>query len=273
MGQKVAGLRAVIVDRDRLFREGLERLLRSSKFMVTGSAQRIGDLLDLVSGPERPHMIVCGLDPGTDTEEQLMQFCYARKDASLPRIVALTRFPEKDLLSRAATAGFDAVLSKDISTEVLQRSLELVMLGQQVFPAVAQTSILNGSSTLAMPALLQIQVGQVVTAPTSPGPIASAAQATVDSASSMKLRLTGPGQARPLSDREDQILRQLVAGASNKVIARSLGITEGTVKVHVKSLLRKLGATNRTQAAIWGNHFMALPEEDILRPDPGSVSG
>jgi two-component system nitrate/nitrite response regulator NarL len=42
-----------------------------------------------------------------------------------------------------------------------------------------------------------------------------------------------------------------VEGDSNKAIANRLGITEATVKVHLKSLLRKIGAANRTQAAIW----------------------
>src|ERR1700759_1659394 len=53
------------------------------------------------------------------------------------------------------------------------------------------------------------------------------------------------------SDREGQILRCLVRGQSNKVIARELGIAEATVKVHVKGLLRKLRTANRTQAAVW----------------------
>ena len=45
-----------------------------------------------------------------------------------------------------------------------------------------------------------------------------------------------------------------MTGASNKVIAYKLGIMEATVKVHLKSLLRKIGAANRTQAAIWALH-------------------
>ncbi|HZH28192.1 MAG TPA: response regulator transcription factor [Azospirillaceae bacterium] len=55
-----------------------------------------------------------------------------------------------------------------------------------------------------------------------------------------------------LSRREGQILGQLLIGASNKAIANGLGITEATVKVHLKGLLRKIGCMNRTQAAIWG---------------------
>ena len=54
-----------------------------------------------------------------------------------------------------------------------------------------------------------------------------------------------------LSSREQMVLRELTQGASNKQIARDLSIAEGTVKVHVKSLLRKIRVCNRTQAATW----------------------
>jgi two-component system nitrate/nitrite response regulator NarL len=54
-----------------------------------------------------------------------------------------------------------------------------------------------------------------------------------------------------LSEREAQILNGLVQGHANKVIARSCDITEATVKVHMKSILRKIQVANRTQAAVW----------------------
>ena len=54
-----------------------------------------------------------------------------------------------------------------------------------------------------------------------------------------------------LSPREREMLSHLVAGSSNKVIARRLDIAEATVKVHLKSVLRKIRVENRTQAAIW----------------------
>jgi two-component system nitrate/nitrite response regulator NarL len=57
--------------------------------------------------------------------------------------------------------------------------------------------------------------------------------------------------AKSLSRRELVILRTLTEGASNKIIARKLVITESTVKVHMKAILRKLRLQNRTQAAIW----------------------
>jgi two-component system, NarL family, nitrate/nitrite response regulator NarL len=54
-----------------------------------------------------------------------------------------------------------------------------------------------------------------------------------------------------LSPREKEILSHLVAGQSNKLIARHLEIAEATVKVHLKSVQRKIRVENRTQAAIW----------------------
>jgi two-component system nitrate/nitrite response regulator NarL len=54
-----------------------------------------------------------------------------------------------------------------------------------------------------------------------------------------------------LTQREKEILRELAAGMSNKLIARKLGITEGTVKVHVKHLLKKLHLRSRVEAAVW----------------------
>ena len=55
----------------------------------------------------------------------------------------------------------------------------------------------------------------------------------------------------PLSHREAEILAGLLAGRSNKAIGRRLGISESTVKMHCKTLMRKIGAQNRTQAAVW----------------------
>ncbi|SEN58208.1 two-component system response regulator NarL [Halomonas caseinilytica] len=54
-----------------------------------------------------------------------------------------------------------------------------------------------------------------------------------------------------LTQREKEILRELAEGLSNKLIARRLDITEGTVKVHVKHLLKKLNLRSRVEAAVW----------------------
>ena len=54
-----------------------------------------------------------------------------------------------------------------------------------------------------------------------------------------------------LTEREEEILQCLAEGLSNKLIARRLDITDGTVKVHVKNLLKKLGFRSRLEAAVW----------------------
>lgn len=64
--------------------------------------------------------------------------------------------------------------------------------------------------------------------------------------------LTGAGAPPPLSPREQEILTGLAQGHPNKEIARQLGLQEVTVKLHVQRLSRKLGARNRTQAALIG---------------------
>lgn len=56
---------------------------------------------------------------------------------------------------------------------------------------------------------------------------------------------------RELTDREQDVLRCVAGGLSNKMIARELSITEGTVKVHVKHMLKKLGFRSRVEAAVW----------------------
>jgi len=55
----------------------------------------------------------------------------------------------------------------------------------------------------------------------------------------------------PLTKRENQVLRQLAFGLANKEIAQSLGVSYETVKEHVQHILRKVGVSDRTQAAIW----------------------
>jgi len=69
-------------------------------------------------------------------------------------------------------------------------------------------------------------------------------------------------RSHSLSSRECEILRCLMEGAPNKLIARQFGLTEATVKVHVKAILRKTGMKNRTQAAMWAASQMASDHRD-----------
>src|SRR3546814_70355 len=117
-------------------------------------------------------------------------------------------------LAACLHAGAAAFLLKDISLEALIHSLKLAMLGQKVMPTELAMALINGATGMQ---------------PAGGRSIADYG----------------------LSDREMEILRCLVNGDANKVIANRLDITEATVKVHMKSLLRKITAATRTQAAIW----------------------
>ena len=69
-----------------------------------------------------------------------------------------------------------------------------------------------------------------------------------------------------LTEREEQILKGLAKGHSNKMIAGTCASMEATIKVHVKSILRKIGVSNRTQAAIWAleNGYGAAVKDRVL---------
>lgn len=133
--------------------------------------------------------------------------------------------------------GVDAVIIKGLLRAPLIESIKLIALGEKVFPS------------------------QLVDDLTRACPVASRGERKCSAASS------------GLSGRELEILESLMAGMANKVIARQFGICEGTVKVHVKAILRKLGVENRTQAATWGiKNGLAEPGQPGLR-DAGPFRG
>ena len=93
-------------------------------------------------------------------------------------------------------------------------------------------------------------LGKLVTAFQSqgapePAAVAEGAQGTPAAAAS-------PSPS-PLSPREEEVLREIAQGASNKEIARRLDIAETTVKIHVQHILRKLGLSSRVQAAVYAS--------------------
>jgi two-component system nitrate/nitrite response regulator NarL len=120
-------------------------------------------------------------------------------------------------LTREHLLCADGIISDDLSAEAMIRSLRLIQEGERVVPR----SLLSA-----------------LTASSGPAPSNTAGDS--------------PVQGVRLSPRERQILSYVVKGESSKGIARHLDIAEATIKVHLKSLFRKIGAANRTQAAIWG---------------------
>jgi len=132
---------------------------------------------------------------------------------------------EPTSLLDACQAGLSGVCSMRMSRAALVTALELVMLGETFIPAALALQMLSSN--------LQAPVKRF----RGPAAFAQAADAS--------------NPVSKLTDKEAEVLQYLMEGASNKSIARKLSSNEATVKVHIKSILRKIQATNRTQAAIW----------------------
>ena len=205
----------VLVGSKTLMREGLKQLLAGSPIQISGEAVRLADVPQTMNG----HSADLVLFDVTEFQDEVAQGVKDLKQR-YPRLklVMLTDVLDAGQLSASLAAGVDGYLMKEISCEALLQSLQLVMLGEKVFPTDLATLLVNGT-------------------PTPPR--------------SGKRVLNDEVKNRGLSERELQILQCLAQGDSNKTIANRLDITEATVKVHVKSLLRKIQASNRTQAAIW----------------------
>lgn len=214
-----------LVDPDRLCREGLAKLFEDSPYEVTGQSATIDEAIEAVSGGNPPELCLIGYAVGSKEEvDRVSQLRDAGQDT---RIVVLSTLRNARLLAQSLEVGVDAFLLKDMSAEALERALSLVMTGEKVMPTQLASLLINGKlNPVDMP--------------------------------------TSGRKFRGLSEREIQILRCLVNGCPNKVIANQLDITEATVKVHLKGILKKINVANRTQAAIWAiKNGIA---EDLLEP-------
>ncbi len=194
-------------------REGLKLLLHSESYNVIGAIGSLEEARTAIAEGLRPDLVVFVPEHLGESTAALQQI---RAGFSAFKFVIITE-GSPPLSARCIEAGVNGCLLGNMSTNALTQSLRLIMLGQEIFPAPA---------------------GVLPTVATS--------HATRDSRHGAAL----PG-SRGLSGREGEILCKLLLGHSNKMIARDLAISEATVKVHLKALLRKVKARNRTQAAIW----------------------
>lgn len=129
------------------------------------------------------------------------------------RIVMFTVSDEQGHVLEALRNGADGYLLKDMDAEQLIEQIRLAATGRMALS----------------PELTQVLAEAIRVRP----------------------KPTGQVPFSSLTKREKEVLRQIAKGQSNKMIARKLGISEGTVKVHVKNLLHKLGLRSRVEAAVW----------------------
>ncbi len=204
-----------------LLRSGLHHMLSGTPFMVAEE----GPTTDprLVSARARePALVILAVNQLSSRTPEMVRQVKARHPAA--RIVVLSNHFDLEFVRQGLEAGVNGFCLTESSRVVLITSLELVMLGESMLPRTVVRSILDGMAVN-----------------TGPEPASEVPH---------EPKASDPG-ARSLSAREAEILSSLMEGIPNKLIARKLHVTEATVKVHVKAVLRKIGVANRTQAAMW----------------------
>lgn len=222
----------LIADDHALFRYGISLALESLYKDVTILQAASADEAQRMAH-EAPNIDLILLDlmmPGLNGIADLKKYI-----ESLPRVpvVVVSGSRQRSTIRAAIEAGARGYILKSSNGEILKHVLPLVLSGELYVPAQAVASE---------------EIGATSEFETSP----------------LEENSDFNPDFKSLTPRETQVLKLLTLGYSNKEIARSLGMLEGTVKVHVKSIMKKLGVNNRTQAAIAANRS--------FRNSPSSVN-
>jgi two-component system nitrate/nitrite response regulator NarL len=237
--------------KSQLLKDAVKLLLERAGLEVSGEAASFTETLDKLS--QQPMRIA-------DAIVIDARFCNDRPDAirvlqevsNGARIIILAYDTDVGCVTREQISIVDGILTFDISAVSMIHLLRLIESGERIVPRELMRSLFRHDE-----------------------------RGTPGGSKNTRGGLATPAQSRSQapSPREAEILHYLLRGDSNKMIARELGITEATVKVHLKGLLRKIGAGNRTQAAIWAmNNGFSLanfrkPPPRVLDPSGTATAG
>jgi len=219
----------ILVGKSILLREGLAKILRAANFRILASVSNADDLRPSKAKLHLPLYLI--VHTGDDFDIALEQIALFRNRHADARIAIVADHYRLNELTSAFRAGANGYFVNVITCDRFIRSLELVMMGETIFPQAFLSFLIDANR----PHLVE-------------------ASATVRNLEPI-LVATEDATAPLLSPQEKVILRCLIEGDSNKDIARKIDITEATVKVHVKAILRKIRVQNRTQAAVWGINY------------------
>jgi two-component system, NarL family, nitrate/nitrite response regulator NarL len=211
-----------ILQRDGLVREGIRLILSTTRFSPQGCAIELGDLSEIPSG--RPVLFIVGVGPSDPT------ICSRiREQYPLAVVVAVADESDPESLSNALEDGASAALFSSVSPDAFVGTLQAVINEGLV--------------------LIDARLWSLEMQPKAEERLSPPLQNEISWLPGDEVQVT-----KQLSSREIAILERIVQGDSNKHVARFFNIAEPTVKAHVKAILRKIGASNRTQAAMWAVH-------------------
>jgi DNA-binding NarL/FixJ family response regulator len=227
-------MRVLIADDHALVRRGLHLLL--TKVYPEAEVQEASDVdgaLKLIAARPEFDLVLCDLAmPGM---EQLKGLQLLRQRLPGVPVVILSAISNSDDIVRAIEQGARGYILKSASDETFRHAVSLVLSGEIYLPSEA---------------FLDRQQRWVGTR----------------GASGAEFAPSNPLSS--LTERQRDVLTLLMAGQSNKEIARNLGLLESTVKAHVKIILGKLEASNRTQAAMIAAELGWPPPERSLAASP-----
>jgi DNA-binding NarL/FixJ family response regulator len=206
-------VRVLLVDDQALFREALATLLGARpEVAVVGEAGNGAEALDRAA-ELAPDVVLMDLRmPVLDGVAATRRL---RVEQPGVRVLALTTFDDDEDVFAALRAGAVGYLLKDVTSERLVEALVAAVRGESVLQPSVAAKVVARFATLAD-----------------------------------EPRSSRQPMVVPLSDRELEVVRLLAQGSSNREIAATLFLAEGTVKNHVTNVLAKLGARDRTQAAL-----------------------
>lgn len=203
--------RISIVNPNPIAREGLRRIIEDEGVDVLDALSSVDDV---ESAEERPDMVLLDL---VTPAEQISSVRFLASQYEDMKVVVLAEKFDYATMATCFGDGAQGYIVKNTSCSTLIALLRLAAAGQKIIPSDLADLLPRQGFMLNEPA--------------------QEAEASIADSN--------------LSQREHEVLCCLMAGYPNKLIARKLDVSEATIKVHVKAILRKLNVMNRTQAAIW----------------------
>ncbi|MFP4098080.1 MAG: LuxR C-terminal-related transcriptional regulator [Alphaproteobacteria bacterium] len=206
-----------IIEKNDFIREGLKIILGKDRYRVYAGVRAASDLA-LIKQNNRDKVSNCkvclvGFGSGEKINRVESDIVTIKDCFPSVRIIVMSPILDEELVF-FFSKNVDGYILSSISEKALIRSIDLVLLGEKIFPAAIVDMFFK------------------------------------------KTPLSWEKNNRKLSEREIEVLECLSQGDSNKAIANKLSITDATVKVHLKAILRKLNVSNRTQAALWAANNM-----------------
>ena len=204
-------IKVLLVDDQNLVRQGVQALLElADDIEVIGEARSGQEAVKMI--PEiKPDVVLLDMRmPGMSGLDVLHELSQANQ---LPPTIILTTFDDEELILAGVKAGAKGYLLKDVPLEELVEGIKQVAAGKTIVRPQITEKIL-------------------------------------DSVEGLKNEFMSLERPDPLTNRETEILRLMAGGYSNKEIANSIFVAEGTVKNHVSNILSKLGVRDRTRAVL-----------------------